>query len=296
MPVTADRPADRLIDVILMVIAKRFMIGVFYIMLDSSAVKVLLSTAIASFLLLTMSSGGRSTQSEAPELTGRWELEFTVRSTHHRLRFDAQASGEGTFLSLDSTSDLERQFTPTKALWRLRGQSTAIYFFSISGQAELPAINGGRELAGLDFQAISDLSLPITSLRGWGQYHPPRDPDDARGSEDPTFDFTGKRVNEVIVQLLLPNSGRRLRRGKEAIIEWAVQTDLPLASQTVLISLDGGDNFIVIAPFVDGNARRFVWAVPEEMPRTKKALLKVVAVDQFGQSAEGLSAQIFRIK
>ena len=265
-------------------------------MLDSSAVKVLLSTAIASSLLLTMSSGARSTRNEAPALTGRWELEFTVRSTPHRLRFDAQASGEGTFSSLDSSSDLARQFTPTRALWRLRGQSTAIYFFSISGQAELPTIDGGRELAGLDFQAVSDLSLPITSLRGSGQYHPPRDPDDARGNEDPTFEFTGKRVNELIVQLLLPNSGERLRRGKEASIEWEVQTELPLASQRVLISLDGGDNFNVIAPSVDGDARRFIWAVPEDMPRTKKALLKVVAIDQFGQSAEGLSTQTFRIK
>jgi hypothetical protein len=265
-------------------------------MLNSAAVMVLLSTAIASFLLLTIPSGARSTQNEAPVLTGRWELEFTVHSTHHRLRFDAQASGEGTFSSLDFSSDRARQLTPTKALWRLRGQSTAIYFFGISGQAELATINGGRELAGLDFQAVSDLFLPITSLRGSGQYHPPTDPDDTRGNEDPTFDFTGKRVNALIVQLLLPNSGERLRRGKEARIEWEIQTDLPLASQKVLISLDGGDNFIVIAPTVDGDARRFVWAVPEDMPRTKKALLKVVATDQFGESAEGLSAQTFRIK
>jgi hypothetical protein len=265
-------------------------------MLNSPAVKVLLSTAIASFMLLTMPGGARSTQKEAPALTGRWELEFTVRSTHHRLRFDAQASGEGTFSSLDSGSDLAGQLPPTKALWRLRGQSTAIYFFGISGQVELPTINGGRELAGLDFQAVSDLFLPITSLRGSGQYHPPRDPDDTRGNEDPTFDFTGKRVNALIVQLLLPNPGERLRRGKQARIEWEVQTALPLASQKVLISLDGGDNFIVIASSVDGDSRSLVWAVPEDMSRTKKALFKVLAIDQSGESAEGLSAQTFRIK
>lgn len=262
-------------------------------MLNSVAVKVLLSTAIASLMLLTMPGGARSTQTGAPALTGRWELEFTLHSTHHRLQFDAQASGEGTFSSQDSGA---RQFTPTKALWRLRGESPAIYFFGISGQVELPTIDGGRELAGLDFQAVSDLSIPVTSLRGSGQYHPPRDSDDTRGNEDPTFDFTGKRVNALIVQLLLPNSGERLRRGKEARIEWEVQTAVPLASQKVLISLDGGDNFIVIASSVDGDARSLVWAVPEDLPRTKKALFKVVATDQFGESAEGLSAQTFRIK
>lgn len=267
-----------------------------YPMLNSSAVKVLLSTVIASFMLLTMPSGAGSTQKEAPALTGRWELEFTVGSTHHLLRFDAQASGEGTFSSLDSSSDITRQFTPTRALWRLRGQSTAIYLFSISGEVEVPTIKGGRELAGLDFQAVSDLFLPITSLRGSGQYHPPRDPDDTRGNEDPTFDFTGKRVNELIVHLLLPNPGERLRRGEEARIEWEVQTALPLASQKVLISLDGGDNFIVIAPSVNGDVRRFVWLVPEDLSRTKKALFKVLAIDQSGESAEGLSAQTFRIK
>lgn len=263
-------------------------------MINSSAVKVLLSTAVVSLMVFTIPVGGA--RNEGPALTGAWELEFTLRSTHHRLRFDAQASGEGTFSSLDSGASLTGQITPTKALWRLRGESPTIYFFVISGQVELPAMDGGRELAGLDFQAVADRSIPITSLRGWGQYHPPRDPDDARGNEDPTFDFTGKRVNALIVRLLSPNSGERLRRGKEAKIEWEIQTAVPLASQKVLVSLDGGDRFIVIASSVDGDARSFVWTVPEEMPRTKKALFKVVATDQLGESAAGLSAQTFRIK
>lgn len=249
-----------------------------------------------SILLLTNLYTASGTESQAATLAGRWTIEFTLGLEHQSIQFDAQASGEATFLVLDRSSNLAAPANPTQASWSLKGRSTAIYLFSISGEVEVPTIKGGRELAGLDFQADSDLFLPITSLRGSGHYHPPRDPDDTRGSEDPTFDFTGKRVNELIVHLLLPNPGERLRRGEKARIEWEVQTALPLASQKVLISLDGGDNFIVIAPSVDGDTRSFVWAVPEGMSRTKKALLKVLAIDQFGESAEGLSAETFRIK
>jgi hypothetical protein len=207
--------------------------------------------------------------------------------------FDAQASGEGTLVGLDSGST--PQLAPTKALWRLRGQSSAIYFFSISGQVELPTIGGALELVGLDFQAVSDLTLPINRLSGSVQYHPPREPGDTRGGEDPVLDFSGRRFDSISVQVLSPVSGEKLRRGKEARIEWEVQTASGLATQTVFVSVDGGQNFIVIAS-VDGAARSLVWVVPEDSPRTRKALFKVVAMDQLGGSGEGVSAQPLRIK
>lgn len=120
-----------------------------------------------SILLLTNLYSASGTESQAATLAGRWTIEFTLGSEHQSIQFDAQASGEATFLVLDRSSNLAAPANPTQARWSLKGQSTAIYLFSISGEVEVPTLKG-HELAGLDFQAVSDLSLPITSLRGSG--------------------------------------------------------------------------------------------------------------------------------
>ncbi len=229
---------------------------------------------------------------QEPSLTGLWEIEFTLRSQPYRVQFSAQNSGEGSFLVLDNRSSL----SPGKANWRLAGQSSAIYLFLLSGAIEFPLGNVGLETGTIDFSASSDLTMPILSLSGWGQYHPPRDPNDTRGNEDPSFTFTAKRLNSLTFQILSPLDGERVRRGREIKIEWNLESMVPLASQSLWLSLDKGATFYLISPSLEPEARAFTWSIPVSLPKTKKAFLKLIAVDQNGKTIESLSEKSFFIK
>lgn len=211
------------------------------------------------------------------------------------MQFDAQASGEGTFLVLDQRSNLAAPATPTQARWSLKGQSPAIYYFVISGEVAFPTSDGRMKTGRLELSASSDLILPVTSLRGWGIFYSST-ADDALGLQDPQFTFVGARVNILTVRVLLPSAGQRLRRGKEAAIEWEVQTASPLVSQRLLISLDGGESFAVLAASLPGDTRNFVWTVRGDLEKTKRALIQVVVTDANGASVEAVSEQMFRIK
>ncbi len=249
-----------------------------------------------SILLLTHLYSASGTQSQAAILAGRWKIEFTLGLEHHSIQFDVQASGEATFLVLDQRSNLAAPATPTQARWSLKGQSPAIYYFVITGDVEFPKSNGGFERGRLEFNASADLDLPVTSLNGWGGFHPPRDPNDIRGGEDPGFWFTATRVDAPVVKVLSPSSGQKLRRGRDLIIEWEAKSVLPLVSQVAELSADGGESFIVIAPSLGGDIRSFTWNVPVSFLKTKRALIKIVATDTNGASGEGLSAGDLRIK
>jgi hypothetical protein len=260
--------------------------------IDSAIVKYL--SGISLLLMLFAGHGGTlSQQSEAPTLTGRWILEFSLRSGTHRFQFDAQASGEGTLLNVDP--DLIPAPAPQKAVWALKGQSSSIYSFTISGDAVFAAA-GGSEAGRLEFTGSSELNLPVVLLRGWVQMHSTSSPADGRGSEDPVFDFTARRIEGLSIQVTSPGSGERLRRGKAANIEWAVKNYIEIASQKILISLDGGESFIEIAGSIPGDARSFEWVLPEHLPKTKKAIIKVEITETGGVVAEGFSAGKVRIK
>jgi hypothetical protein len=235
------------------------------------------------------------TQTPPPTLSGRWQIEFSLGSARHIIQFDSQASGDGTFLVLDQRSSAPPA-TPTKASWSLRGQSPAIYYFVITGDVEFPTSDGGTEKGKLELSASSDLVHPITSLRGWGQFHSSSKPNDGRGAEDPIFDFTARRLEGLTVRLVSPNANRKLRRGRDVNIEWEIESAFPVTSQELLVSLDGGETFLMIASSLESQARSFTWTVPESLPRTKKALIKIVASDANGAVAEGLSAGDLRIK
>lgn len=157
--------------------------------------------------LCPWSSG--ATQSRPPTLAGRWQIEFSLGSAHHSIHFDSQASGEGIFLVLDQRSSTPPA-SPTKASWSLRGQSPSIYYFVITGDVEFPTKGGGTEKGILELSASSELTLPITSLRGWGQFHSSSKPKDGRGAQDPIFDFTARRLDVVS-----SNANRKLRRGND---------------------------------------------------------------------------------
>lgn len=182
-------------------------------MVNSRAMKLLLSSVVASLMLSTIPSGARSTETEPPALTGRWQIDFKL-SSPHRFQFDAQASGEGALLSLDPVSAKGPSPTTTKATWRLRGQSSDIYYFVIDGDIELSTTEGGIEKGKLELSASSDHALPINSLRGWGQFHSASSPNDGRGSNDSMFDFTAVRIEKQSVHVNPPAPAQRLRGKK----------------------------------------------------------------------------------
>jgi hypothetical protein len=231
-------------------------------------------------------------QTPAPTLAGRWLFEFNLRGQAYRLQFDGEASGEATIRLLDHrVSDLLN-----KGQWRLGGQSATLYVFNISGAIEFPLGNVGREAGTIDFSASADLRLPIESMRGQGQYHPPRDPNDVRGGEDPFFEFTANRIAPFNVQWLSPVNGERVRRGREYRFTWSVDHDAPVAAQYIQLSTDNGKSFSILIPSLDGEARSFVWAVPADFPKIKKARLKIVVTDRDGIVVETVSQEPFLIK
>lgn len=184
-------------------------------MINSRAMKLVLSIMVALLTLSTVPSGTSTYIMEPPTLAGRWQIDFTLAS-RHRLQFDAQGSGEGALLSLDTVSAKGPLPTATKATWSLRGQSSDIYYFVITGEVEFPTAEGGIEKGTLDLSASSDVTLPINALRGWGQFHSASSPNDGRGSNDPIFDFTAVRIEKQSVHVIPPSSvpktGRRKRR------------------------------------------------------------------------------------
>jgi hypothetical protein len=259
-------------------------------------VKLAPSSLGVLIMFCAASSYTSTNQGETPSLTGRWVLEFNLSSGTHRLQFDGRASGEGSFVSLDPSSSVTPPLTPLKAMWSLKGQSSAIFYFSIVGDVAFPTSDGRIETGRIELAVSSDLTLPISSLSGSGQFHSSQIPDDTRGREDPAFSFTGRRASTLIVQLVSPSSGAKLRRGKESLIEWKVQSPAPLVSQELFISFDGGESFVILAADLPGDARNFLWPVPEALQKTKRALIKIVVTDIGGSGAEGLSEQPFRIK
>jgi hypothetical protein len=177
--------------------------------------KPVLSIMVALLTLSTVPSGTSTYIMEPPTLAGRWQIDFTLAS-RHRVQFDAQGSGEGALLSLDTVSAKGPLPTATKATWSLRGQSSDIYYFVITGEVEFPTTEGGIEKGTLDLSASSDVALPINALRGWGQFHSASSPNDGRGGNDPIFDFTAVRIEKQSVHVIPPSSvqktGRRKRR------------------------------------------------------------------------------------
>jgi hypothetical protein len=121
-----------------------------------------------SILLLTNLYSASGTQSQAATLVGRRHMGFTLHTEPHGVQFDPQASGKGTSLVLVQGSNLAAPATPTQARWSLKGQSPAICFFVISGEVAFPMSDARMETGRRELSASSDLTLPVTSLRGWG--------------------------------------------------------------------------------------------------------------------------------
>jgi len=132
------------------------------------------------------SSGGRE---QAPDLAGRWKVEFTFLATEkHELEFDAKASGAGTFLLLDARSNLLPPAEPAKATWK-RVDSSQVTF---SGEIEFPIGNVGRNPGILVFKGRFESQTSISGSAAF--FAQGQNPNDAKSVPAKTGKFTAERV------------------------------------------------------------------------------------------------------
>ena len=188
-------------------------------------------------------------------------------------------------------------FTP--ASWVFNGQSPAIFSFTITGQAQLPQAGGALQSGALQLSASSAPAVPVTSLTGWGQFDSAGS-GSVRGNEPPSFNFTATQVSDTAPALSVDGVStepeRKAFRGHELTINWTVQAALALTSQQILISIDGGESFQIVAGSVDPLDRRYGWIIPSNFPKARDVLVKVTATDASGASASGVTGRPFRIK
>jgi hypothetical protein len=137
-------------------------------------------------VIAAQSSGGRE---KAPDLVGRWKVEFTFLGTEkHDLEFDARASSEGTFLLLDARSNLLPPAEPAKATWK-RLEPSQVTF---SGEIEFPIGNVGRNPGILVFKGRFESRTSISgSVAFFAQGQNPNDP---KVVPTKTGKFTAERV------------------------------------------------------------------------------------------------------
>jgi uncharacterized protein (TIGR03437 family) len=141
------------------------------------------------FVLATYSLWTSSAQTLPPNLLGRWKVEIKFSTTEeHTLRFDAQADGKGTFLLLDTVSNLVPPAEPTQAQWVQQAASDQVTF---SGGVEFPIGNVGRDVGTLvfngSFQSPNSISGKVSFFRT-GQ-----DPKDPATVPAKSGDFTATR-------------------------------------------------------------------------------------------------------
>jgi hypothetical protein len=233
-------------------------------------------------------------RAQSPSIVGRWQINLIFTNTaRHTLRFDAQAAGKGSYLLLDARSSLVEPAKASDAEWTPTGVNTVDF----SGPIEFPIGNVGRNAGTLVFKGTFETG---DSISGDVAFFPiGQDPKDGASVPSQTGTFKATRVTAEgapRVHLLSPDPGRRLRRGQEVEIGWQADSVIPISMQQLFLSLDNGETFAPITSILEGDKTSLAWTIPETLPKTKKAMLKILVVDVIGDSAEDTSQQAFRIK
>lgn len=129
--------------------------------------------------------------SQAPELVGRWRVEFKLSSVEERVvQFDAKPAGKGSFLLLDPTSDLIPPAEPTSARWAEAPPDRVTF----SGEIEFPIGNVGRDAGTLVFRGVLDSA---DSISGWvGFFREGQDPNHPGAAPARAGSFTAHRVRD----------------------------------------------------------------------------------------------------
>jgi len=134
-----------------------------------------LKTAVALTLILAAQTCSASLISEqSPNLVGRWQLDIAFSDTDlHSLRFDAQASGKGSFLLLDPRSSLVEPDDAKTAEW----SQTANKGVTFSGPVEFPIGNVGRDPGLLVFKGTFETDDRISGdVKFFPMGQDPKDP------------------------------------------------------------------------------------------------------------------------
>ena len=99
------------------------------------------------------------TATQAAEMVGRWEIEIDfTNGAKSSLRFDAQDAGRGSFLLVDSRSNLAEPATPAEAKWS-KGDKDSVTF---SGPVVFAIGNVGRDPGTLVFKGKFEKDTAIT--------------------------------------------------------------------------------------------------------------------------------------
>ncbi|SRR6266487_3994175 len=253
-----------------------------------------MKTTLALILILaTQTCCAAGVHAQAPSALGRWKVDVTFTDgSQHTLRFDVQVSGRGAFLLLDSRSSLLEPAKSSEAKWT----QTGIAELDFSGTVEFPIGNVGRIVGALVFKGTFDTT---DSISGDVEFFPiVQDSKEPEPKPSKTGTFKATRVaseNTTSVRLLFPTSGK-LKRGREVDISWQADSQVGIALQQLFLSLDNGESFAPISNILEGGATEFAWIVPDTLPNTKKARLKIMVVNAIGDSADDTSKETFKIR
>ncbi len=227
---------------------------------------------------------------QSPSAAGRWYIEFSFSDTSkHTLRFDAEDLGKGSYLLLDTISNMVEPAQLSKAEWTQAAGSNQL---TISGTIEFPIGNVGRDAGTLVFKGTFEtadlIAGDVEFFRDSGNLTPTR-----------VGTFKATRITDRSaprVTLLSPDSGGKVRRGADVEIDWQAESGFPILVQQIFLSLDKGKNFVAITPLLDGTTTHVTWTVPDTLPTVKKALLKVMVINAAGDRAEDVSKGTFKIR
>jgi hypothetical protein len=253
-----------------------------------------MKTTLALILVFaTQTCCAARVRAQSPSAVGRWKVDITFTdASQHSLRFDVQDSGKGSFLLLDSRSSLLDPAKSSEAKWT----QTGVTELDFSGAVEFPIGNVGRDVGTLVFKGTFDTADLIS---GEVAFFPiVQDSKDPSPKPSKTGAFKATRVpaeSTTTVQLLSPSSGK-LKRGREVDIDWQADSQVGIALQQLFLSLDNGESFAPISGILDGSATEFAWIVPDTLPNTKKARLKIMVVNAIGDSADDTSKETFKIR
>jgi uncharacterized protein (TIGR03437 family) len=182
------------------------------------------------FVLATYSLCASSAQTQPPNLLGRWKVEIKFSAIEeHTLRFDAQADGKGTFLLLDTVSNLIPPAEPTPAQW-LQGQQGQVASDQVtfSGGIEFPIGNVGRDVGTLVFKGSF---LSPNSISGKVSFfRVGQDPKDPATVPAKSGDFTATRSTTSSATNLSAASYKGPTLASQAIVA-AFGSNLAIATQ-----------------------------------------------------------------
>jgi hypothetical protein len=103
---------------------------------------------------------------------------------------------------------------------------------------------------------------------------------------------TGRDTNPPTVQVLIPNGGQTFVANRPTNVTWTASDASGIAAINIYVSLNNGATYQQIARNL-GNSGTYAWT-PADRPTTN-ALIKVVAVDTYGNSTNDVSDAAFTI-